>query len=200
MRQIKTLLLISILILGSAGIHNAEGWQKFKQHPDDIIIRSYDPPNYYYMIKGGSCGEACLWSVLQNRNIKVSQKAINIAGGNPGRGLHSSELFTVLKHFNVRYHRIPGRVRSYQNHLQSKIIGSLKKGRPVLLGVKVYPDSTPAWACDHFILVIGFNAERKEILYNSFNQRSRINFSKLLNKKKGYSLVSRHKYVFAVAF
>lgn len=200
MRRIKTLLLISIIITTSAGIHYAEGGQKLKQYPGDRIIHSYDPPNSYYNIKGGSCGEACLWSILQNKNITVSQKTINIAGGNPGRGLHSSELFTVLKHFNIRYYRIPGRVRSYQDHLQSKIIGSLKKGRPVLLGVKVYPDSTPAWACDHFILVVGFNAARKEMIYNSFNHRYRIRFSKLLNTKKGYSLKSRHKYIFAIAF
>jgi hypothetical protein len=193
-------LAVFLFIAGTSVTGTVGGSEYFTGYPGDRIIEKFEPPSRYYQIREGSCGEACLWSVLRNRNIRVSQEAINRTGGNPGRGLHSGELFTVLKRYRIRYRKIPGRVTSYQHYLEKRILAALVKGSPLLIGVKIYPDVNPQWACDHFILAVGYNKKRQELIYNSFNRRYRIKYTKLLNREKGYSLVSKQNYVFAIAF
>jgi len=164
----------------------------------DVIIKGFSPPENYYEIKGGSCGEAALWSVYHAAGLKLSQKEINKSGGLPGRGLYSHELFWSLRKNKIAHKNISQTVTSYDNFINTHLIGNVKKKWPVLLGVKVYPDEHPNWACDHFILVIGYNTKRKELIYNSDDERERIKIAKLLNTDEGFSLIFKKKYIFAI--
>ena len=169
-------------------------------HIDDFIIPGYDPPKDYFDVPGGGCGEACLWTVIHARGRNATQAEINRAGGNPGRGLHSNELFFAMEKYGIHYSVIPGRVNDFRTFLHDEIIGTIKRGRPVLLGVKIYPDLHPRWACDHFILLIGYNRTTGELIFNSNNRMERVPAEKFLDMENGYSIVNAHRYVFAVKF
>jgi len=69
-----------------------------------------------------------------------------------------------------------------------------------MIGVKVYPTQFPQWAYDHFILLVGYNRESDELLFNDFNNRRRIPAATLLNEDPGYSFINPFNIVFAVVF
>ena len=167
----------------------------------DYIIPNTNPPENYFEIEEGSCGEACLFTVFKIQEKAVSQKEINVSGGNPGRGLHGSELFLALNNNDIKYKNISLTIiRDYSEYLNKVIIPAILNDNPVLLGVKIYPDEHPEWSSDHFILLIGYNSITDEIIYNSNDERDRIPARKLLNKKRGYSIVDKYKDIFAIQF
>jgi len=137
----------------------------------DIIIPGLPPPKQYYEIKGGSCGEAVLSSIYKASGLCISQKQINKSGGAPGRGLYTHELFKSLKYYKIPHKKIPGKVKNYNDFIKTNLIANINKNIPVLLGVKVYPDQHPNWACDHFILIVGYNKKTRELIYNSDDNR-----------------------------
>jgi len=75
------------------------------------------------------------------------------------------------------------------------VIEKISQGNPIILGVKKYPDKHPFWDCDHFILLVGYNQQKDELIYNNFNKRERIKIEKLLNKSDGYSLINRYGFI-----
>ena len=182
--------------------------------PGDFIIPDCLPPKYKLSITEGSCGETCFWTVLSNRGEKVTQMEINRAAGSPGRGLRSYELHRVLKYYGIKSEdRINGNIvkfiskyfkifdifsnkeKLYRNAIEDQIIPEIQKGNPVLLGVKRYPDKVKWWDVDHFILLVGYNEETNELIFNDFTQRKRIKIEKLFNEEPGYSLVNRYHLV-----
>jgi TPR repeat protein len=183
--------------------------------PGDVVIPGLPPPRFKLEIPHGSCGEACLWSVINSDSFRATQIEVNIAGGNPGRGLHSSELHCVLDHYGVecidRMNRsalayVLGLVnlfrsrKHYEKFLYDTVIANIKEGNPVLLGVKIFPNRHFFWDCDHFVLVVGVNEETNELIYNDFNQRKRIDADKLLDRSDGYSLRNKYGTLNAIVF
>lgn len=183
--------------------YNEEHWRK----PGDIVISNLPPPRFKLKIPEGSCGEACLWSIVNVDSFRTTQIEVNHAGGKPGRGLHSYELHRVLDHYSIEYIDMMSRSmfayllglinpfrskKHYREFLYSTVIGNIKQGNPVILGVKIYPDRHFYWDCDHFVLVVGYNEETDEIIFNDFNHRKRLEVDKLLDRSDGYSL--RNKY------
>jgi Peptidase_C39 like family len=166
------------------------------------IIEGIDPPEKKWYVKEGDCGEACIWTILHYYNINVTEKDINIAGGDPGRGLHWVELFVALNHYGINYNDLSHKVSSYQDyeqHLQTNITNKVKDGHPLLISVKIYPNQHPEWAGDHFILIVGYTIN-DELIYNSFNCRKSIEISKLLNTEDGYSLINDYMWVGCIEF
>ncbi|MCP4136348.1 MAG: hypothetical protein GY754_35585 [bacterium] len=180
-------------------------YHSIAQTSGDYIIPGMDPPPVYWKVPGGSCGEASLWPIFKAAGKNISQAAINRAGGNTGSGLYARELFVAMKKYKIPHRNISkqisgARAKSYRRYLYKGLIERIKKGKPILLGVKIYPDEHPGWACDHFILLVGYNSRTKEIIYNSNAARERISAEKLLNTKPDYSIVSKRHYVFAIEF
>lgn len=170
----------------------------FERKEGDIILEKLNPPDTYWEIPEGSCGEACIWSITQSLKINISQPEINAIVNPPNRGIHSGEIIKILKKLNIPFINLSSTVSNPSVFLKEKVIENLKAGNPVLLGVKIYPDENPKWVCDHFILVVGYNAQTKEFIYNSNNERERITQSKLLNKRNGYSILHKSKYIYAL--
>ena len=183
------------------------------EYPGDVIIPGLLPPNFKLEIREGSCGEACLWSIINANDFHASQLEINIQGGAPGRGLHSYELHIPLeaqgfsyqdkmRHSYILYAlqlmnplSMFGRdTTKYRQYIDETIIPELRLGHPIILGVKIYPDTHFLWDCDHFILLVGYNEETDELIFNDFNKRKRIKITQLLDKREGYSIQNRYGF------
>ncbi len=53
---------------------------------------------------------------------------------------------------------------------------------------------------DHFILLVGYNEDTNELIFNDFNKRKRMDAEDLLQKREGYSIVNKSGYLNAVIF
>jgi len=180
----------------------------------DLIIPGLLPPSFILEITEGSCGESCLWSIINSKNFVASQLEINKSGGCFERGLHANELHKPLDRYHIQYadnmHKSyfqyalsflnPANILSshsnkYRDYLYNVVIEKVKHGNPLILGVKIYPDKHYFWDCDHFILLVGYNEMTNELIFNDFNKRKRINAEKLLDKIDGYSLINRYNFL-----
>ncbi|HMV44496.1 MAG TPA: papain-like cysteine protease family protein [Leptospiraceae bacterium] len=170
----------------------------FEKQEGDFILENLNPPKEYWEIPEGSCGEACIYSIAKSLKMKITQEEINSLAGSPGRGIHSNEVLKVLKKLKIPFQNISTTVNNHRKYLEEKVIQNVKKGNPILLGVKIYPDENPKWVCDHFILIVGYNEKTGELIFNSNEERGRIQINKLLNKKDGFSILHKSKYVYAV--
>ncbi len=188
---------ITLIIIFFFFISSTNSQLNFQTKPGDNIVPGVKPPLLYYQIKEGSCGEACLFSILRKKGKLVTQPRINRVGGNPGRGLHSNELFKVLRFFKIKHRLISGRIYNY--HRYANVLKNIiLKGKPILLGVKVYPDTHPYWAIDHFILLVGYNNRTSEFIYNSNIGRYRVSLKKFISVYRGSSLKNISHYKFAI--
>ena len=109
-----------------------------------------------------------------------------------------NKFLKVLKKLKIPFQNISTTVNNHRKYLEEKVIQNVKKGNPILLGVKIYPDENQKWVCDHFILIVGYNEKTGELIFNSNEERGRIQINKLLNKKDGFSILHKSKYVYAV--
>lgn len=182
-------------------------------YPGDSVIGGLLPPVFRLDISEGSCGEACLWSLVNSTRFNVSQLDLNELGGSPDRGLHANEMHLPLEELDFSFIDRMGRSYlqysisylnpfrhfvshsdKYRDFLYNVVIANLKQGNPVILGVKIYPDKHYLWDCDHFILLVGYNEESNELIYNNFNKRERIHAEQLLTDTAGYSLLNRYHF------
>ena len=189
--------------------------------PGDMVIPGVPPPRFKLDIPEGSCGEACLWSVINADSFRCTQIETNYIGGNRGRGLYTYELPRVLDYYGIENINLIQRSliaefmgyanpfigrKVYEAYLYDIVIPSIKKGRPVLLGVKKYPNRFPFWDqrywwhVDHFILLVGYNEDSNEVIFNDFNKRKRMDAEDLLQRREGYSIVNKSGYLNAIIF
>lgn len=188
----------------------------------DEVVLGLLPPRSRLSIKEGDCGEACLWTLLRAWGHETTEIDINEIGGSPGRGLHTYELHLVLDRYGVEYRddmgptpggyiplllwsflrkTVMGRapdLEKYRRFIYDDVIASVRDGNPVILGVKSYPHGNSLHAVDHFILVVGYNQVKDQIVFNSHNERGRVSVSKLLDTSDGYSLVNRYDLTCAI--
>lgn len=178
-------------------------------HEGDCIIPNLLPPKRQLEIEEGSCGEACLWSILNAKGVDITQMEINHEAGFPGRGLHAYELTIPLKKHKIKFFHREKSVETsdsslttqrYRDFLYQDVIAKVKEGNPVLIGVKVLPTRFPEWPLDHFILIVGYNETANELIYNDFNHRKRIPAQKLLDEEPGYSFINEYNFVYAIEF
>ena len=188
----------------------------------DVMILGLLPPRSRLRIREGDCGEACIWTLLRAWGHETTEIDINEIGGSPGRGLHTYELHRVLDRYGLEYRdkmgptpsgyiplllwsflrkTVMGRppdLEKYRRFIYDDVIASVQDGKPVILGVKSYPHGNPFHPVDHFILVVGYNHVKDEIVFNSHNERGRVSVSKLLDTSDGYSLVNRYDLTCAI--
>lgn len=160
-------------------------------------IENLLPPSEPYYISEGNCGESILWTICQLYGMNYTQDEINKIGGDPGRGLYGGEVVKVLDSLKIQYNDIEKAAtwESTVDTLKNIII----RGNPIIVGVKIYPDTHPQWYCDHFILFTGTNTMTKEFYYNSVSMCCySITYEKLCNTKNGYSLVNKHNALYAI--
>ncbi|MCF7813748.1 MAG: hypothetical protein K9N40_04650 [Candidatus Cloacimonetes bacterium] len=175
----------------------------------DFLIPNLPPPTYSLAIDEGSCGENVVWTIRQKLKKPISQYEINVAGGMPGRGLHSDEMLVAMNKLQIPYKEISDQFedqaedllsQKYHDFLYEKVIPQVLAENPVMIGVKVYPNRFPQWPYDHFVLLVGYNKNTDELIFNDFNNRRRMPAAKLLNQEPGYSFVNQFNIVFAVVF
>ncbi|TYB31260.1 MAG: hypothetical protein FXF47_05025 [Candidatus Mcinerneyibacterium aminivorans] len=175
----------------------------------DFKISNLLPPKYVLSIREGSCGETCLWSITNKLNLNKTQLEINMAGTDKNRGLHADEIAKAVEKFDVSYNTLSRSVdsnskkqlkKNYYKFLYEGVINAVKRGNPVIIGVKVLPTRFEQWALDHFVLVVGYNSKTDELIYNDFENQKRIKAQKLLNEDPGYSFINKYNWVFAIEF
>jgi len=186
----------------------------------DQVIPGLLPPRSRLRIHEGDCGEACLWTLLRAWGVELTKVDINEIGTGSSRGLHCYELHRVLKNHGLDYRDtmwrpslsfIPRFVRSffksspveertalYRRFLYGEIIASVLRGVPVILAVKAVPETHALYPAEHFVLVVGYNPQTDEMIYNSHNRRNRFKASKLLDIIDTYSLVNRYDWTGAL--
>ncbi len=62
----------------------------------------------------------------------------------------------------------------------------------------IVPETHALHPAEHFILVVGYNPQTDEMIYNSHNRRQRLKASKLLGIIDTFSLVNRHDWTGAL--
>ncbi|HPJ59291.1 MAG TPA: FISUMP domain-containing protein [Bacteroidales bacterium] len=162
----------------------------------DFRIENLEPPEHYYPIPEGSCGESVLWTICQRFGLDLSQEEINQIGGDPGRGLHGGEMINVLDSLKIPYR--PIRFAYTWENTVDTLKNTMLRRNPVILGVKIYPDSHPEWYADHFILFAGTNTNTRVFYYNDFISKRSISYEKLCNTTDGYSLINSYYALFAL--
>ncbi|MBF0227541.1 MAG: C39 family peptidase [Desulfobacterales bacterium] len=170
---------------------------------NDYIMPNLSPPRQYMDITGGSCGETCVWAILNDKGINASQQDINTIGGSPGRGLYLKEIYTVLDYYGIQYTKYKksvGSASSYESVLRNDIVPKIISGHPMLLGIKYMPNPAPLTSADHYVLIVGYNEVTDEIIYNDMNQRNRSKIKKLSDGSDGYTLYNAYYVVEGIEF
>ncbi|PCI19087.1 hypothetical protein COB64_04230 [Candidatus Wolfebacteria bacterium] len=168
--------------------------------PNEYIIPNSKPDPERFKIPEGNCGEACLSTVFRMQGKTTPQKKINASGTIYNRGLHGSEIKNVVQKKNIIHRDISIVTTKYSEYVREIIIPIILSGNPILLGVKIYPDTHPYWSADHFILLVGYDPNTDKIFYNTGHLRRKISVNKLLNKEDGYSLLNKRNKIYAIQF
>jgi hypothetical protein len=106
----------------------------------------------------GWCGETAIQEGLLHLGVWAPQRVINKAGKPVHPDLYSNDIPVALAELGVRYTSYPGG-RGFAA-FAAWIRGALDAGDPVLAGVKILPTKHPEWGLDHFVLVVGYDADR----------------------------------------
>ncbi|MBN1883512.1 MAG: C39 family peptidase [Deltaproteobacteria bacterium] len=144
----------------------------------------------------GWCGEACLEMAMAYYGVDISQKEINEAAVDRTPGLIEENIDQAMDALGVTY-VIWDDEESDLDLFLEWIREGLRRGHPVLVGTKIYPDEHPRWFVDHFVLVVGFD-ERGLVMNTQFDLDGKIHvsYAQLKSWDDGYSFASRHDTYF----
>jgi len=106
----------------------------------------------------GWCGETAIQEGLLHLGVWAPQRVINRAGKPVHPDLYSTDIPVALTELGVRFTSYPGG-RGFAP-IAAWIRGAVDAGDPVLAGVKILPTKHPEWGLDHFVLVVGYDADR----------------------------------------
>jgi len=116
------------------------------------------------------CGEACAEMYLRKLGHRISQDDIyNLSGLDPikGRGCHTAELNLALRNVGFRtgdvWYRAPAGSTAAVTAQWAKLHASLLKGVPAIICMRT---DTTRNANEHFRLILGYDAGKKEIIYH----------------------------------
>lgn len=177
----------------------------------DLLIPGFPPPPTFPRYIGGCCIETCIWAILNAKGIDMSIEEITALGDKhpKGWGLGSMDITSVLKKLEIEYiytitpkteGLLPFCSQTYEEILREKVIGKIKQGIPVMLGLKYLPYHIPYLPMDHFVLVLGYNEDTDEIIYNDINQVNRSTVTKLVDGSFGYSANNFYDVTYIIEF
>lgn len=180
-------------------------------HEADILIPDSSPPSTVPKYINGCCIETCIWTILNNKGLGMSIEEITAVGNMhlKGWGLSSLEILDVLNKLDIEYkYSLAPRVeglpllwsQTYEDIIREKVVKKVKEGIPVMFGLKYLPYQVPYLPMDHFILVVGYNEETDEIIYNDINQINRSTVSKLVDGSFGYSAINYFDFSYIIQF
>ena len=145
--------------------------------------------------ESGWCGEAAIQMALAYYGGYASQQAINRAGKPVHPDLYEEDIPRALTNVGLESSAWNGDgLEAFLKWIRSQ----LAAGHPVLLGVKIYPDTHPEWAVDHFVLAVGCTSDA--LTYNTtWGWAETRTFAHLSTKEKGLSFVNRSGAYFGYA-
>jgi hypothetical protein len=128
--------------------------------------------------------------------VDITQQEINEAAVDRTPGLIEENIDQAMDALGVTYTVWNDEVSDLGLFLEW-IRNGLRRGHPMLVGTKIYPDEHPRWYVDHFVLVVGFD-ERGLIMNTQFDLDGKIHvpYAQLGSHNDGYSFVSRHETYF----
>jgi ABC-type bacteriocin/lantibiotic exporter with double-glycine peptidase domain len=142
----------------------------------------------------GWCGEACIQMAMAYYGHEVSQEEINRAAGSPP-DIIEDNMNRALNELGVKYDAWDESCGDV-NQFIAWIKDHLRRGRPVICGTKIYPDETPEWYVDHFVVAAGFNPGG--LLLNTqlnCDGPQWISYAQLASQNSGYAFQnSRSRY------
>lgn len=143
----------------------------------------------------GWCGEACIQMAALYYGKHISQHEINRAGAPKHPDLYSNDIPKALGNLSMRYRAWDEANQDIDSYIQW-IKKQISLGRPVLCGMKIYPDKHPNWSLDHFVLATGY--DRDSVLINT-NIFGRVHFplDQLKSMDSGYTFENKYKKYFA---
>jgi hypothetical protein len=144
----------------------------------------------------GWCGEAALQQALLFQGAYFPQKDIHQAADPPRQDLYAQDLPVVLRALQIR-HRYAPQPRSLDK-FQDWIRDEIRAGRPVLVGMKIYPTEHPSWALDHFTLVVGVEGEAL-IINTTWKEQRTFTQEQLLSTAAGLAFKNRFDSYFGIS-
>jgi hypothetical protein len=168
----------------------------------NIKDRAWDPRRPDRSI--GWCGETCIQMAMGYYGKEMEQAAINRAagGGAAVDEITTENMDAALDSLGIRCERWKDTNPDVQVFI-AWIKLALREGHPVICGVKTYPDEHRDWACDHFVLAVGYGDAG--LLLNTqheFDGQTLVSFDDLMAMDKGkdaYSFQSPYRRYFARA-
>jgi hypothetical protein len=147
--------------------------------------------------KAGWCGETAIQEALLYHGAWVPQRRINRAGEPRNPDLYWSDIPRALRRLGVRFETWSG--RGDQASFTRWVRDQLRRGRPVLAGVKLYPTEHPSWGLDHMVLIVGVDGDGGMRINTTWGYPIRRSAAELGSKRRGTSLANRYGRHFAHA-
>ena len=163
----------------------------------NIADRAWDPNRPDPDI--GWCGEACIQMALGYYGLNLTQREINEAGDPPQADLWSDDMDRAMDVLGAHYLKWPENNEDMAV-LIAWIRTQLRLGYPVICGVKIYPDEMPSWDIDHYVLAVGYDANR--LLLNTqldMDGQIWVSDTQLQSTNPGYSFANRYDTYYARA-
>jgi Peptidase_C39 like family len=156
--------------------------------PKTILLEIPDISQEPRTPSGGWCCETTIQMALSYYGVYASQKVINRAAKPEHPDIWAHETPRAMTNMGLEFSSWKeGSLEDFMKWVR----GQLAKGRPVLLGMKIYPDEHPEWARDHVLLGVGYTEHA--LTYNTtWGKRETKSFAGLSSKDKGLSFANRH--------
>lgn len=176
---------------GTNGTGNPANGQPAGKVNLGIADRAWDPS----APAEGWCGETCIQEALAYYGRELSQRAINQAAGGGRPDIIETTMDRALDTLGVNYTTWDDS-NSDETQFVAWIQDALRQGHPVICGMKIYPDETPEWYVDHFVLAVGF--DQTGLLLNTqldCDGQVTVSYGQLASQHDGYAFQSRyHRY------
>jgi len=125
----------------------------FRVPADEVRLPIADRPWDAAAPEEGWCGETSIQMAALHFGAWVPQAEANRLGRPKTPDLWEQDVPTALDALGLRYEVGP---RKGPEALLTWTVGALRKGWPVILGVKLPPSEHPDWDVDQLVLAVGF--------------------------------------------
>ncbi|MGC4116160.1 MAG: hypothetical protein QM765_16585 [Myxococcales bacterium] len=143
----------------------------------------------------GWCGEASIQMAALYYGAWIPQAVINRAGRPKTPDLWETDVSAAMQALGLRFEAWSG--GSNPSEALDWTVRALRRGHPVILGVKVYPTEHADWDVDHLVLAVGFEPKGLVLNTNWGDRQLTWPWVALQEAKHGYSLAGPKGKVFA---